>query len=117
MDAFAWGVIGAVSGVVGAAAAIVFGLIPLLRERQERKAIQPARPARSYLPEPGISRYRYCQRCGYEFAGATVKQYCTYKSACDRRLREPGYRVPKGRTQNMEIRKATLAAGPESGPQ
>lgn len=36
MDAFAWGVVGSVAGVVGAAAAIVFGLIPLLRERRER---------------------------------------------------------------------------------
>ena len=75
------------------------------------------RLARPYLPEPGISRYRYCERCGYEFAGKTVKQYCTYRSACDRRVREPGYRVPKGRTQNMEIRNATLAASPESGTQ
>lgn len=75
------------------------------------------RLARSYLPEPGVTRYKHCQRCGYEFAGETVKQYCTFRSACDRRLREPGYRIPKGRTQNMEIRNATLAASPESGPQ
>jgi len=33
VDAFAWSVIGSVAGVLGAAAAIVFGLIPLLRER------------------------------------------------------------------------------------
>jgi hypothetical protein len=32
VDAFAWGVIGSVAGVVGAVAAIVFGLIPLLRD-------------------------------------------------------------------------------------
>lgn len=31
MDAFAWGVVGSVAGVVGAAAAIVFGLVPLLQ--------------------------------------------------------------------------------------
>jgi hypothetical protein len=42
MDAFAWGVIGSVAGVVGAAAAIVFGLIPLLRNRQEGKKAPPA---------------------------------------------------------------------------
>ena len=41
MDAFAWGVIGSVAGVVGAAAVIVFGLIPLLRERQHRKEVPP----------------------------------------------------------------------------
>ena len=35
MDAFAWGVVGSVAGVVGAAAAIVFGLIPLLQRRKE----------------------------------------------------------------------------------
>jgi len=35
MDAFAWGVVGSVAGVVGAAAAIVFGLVPLLRDRRK----------------------------------------------------------------------------------
>ena len=35
MDAFAWTVVGSVAGVVGAAAAIVFGLIPLLQRRKE----------------------------------------------------------------------------------
>jgi hypothetical protein len=42
VDAFAWRVIGSVAGVVGAAAAIVFGLIPLLRNRQEGKKVRPA---------------------------------------------------------------------------
>ncbi|MGO9083569.1 MAG: hypothetical protein ACLQDY_31850, partial [Streptosporangiaceae bacterium] len=41
MNAFAWSVVGSVAGVVGAAAAIVFGLIPLL---QRRKAEIPAGP-------------------------------------------------------------------------
>ena len=34
MDAFAWTVVGSLAGVVGAAAAIVFGLIPLLRRKK-----------------------------------------------------------------------------------
>ena len=38
-DGFAWGVIGSVAGVVGAAAAIIFGLIPLLRERHQPKKV------------------------------------------------------------------------------
>jgi hypothetical protein len=41
VDAFAWGVVGSVAGVVGAAAAVVFGLLPLLRDRQARKEIAP----------------------------------------------------------------------------
>ena len=34
VDAFAWSVVGSVAGVVGTAAAIVFGLIPLLQRRK-----------------------------------------------------------------------------------
>jgi biopolymer transport protein ExbB/TolQ len=35
VDAFAWGIVGSVAGVVGAAAALVFGLVPLIRGRRE----------------------------------------------------------------------------------
>ena len=41
MDGFAWTVIGSVAGVVGAAAAIVFGLVPLLAARRRAGAAQP----------------------------------------------------------------------------
>jgi tetratricopeptide (TPR) repeat protein len=41
VDAFVWGVIGSAAGIAGAVAAIVFGLIPLLRERKEGKEIPP----------------------------------------------------------------------------
>jgi hypothetical protein len=74
------------------------------------------RLAPSYSEKPGGPLNECCQRCGYQFAGPTVQEICAVKSACDRRLREPGYRVPKGRKQNMMIRDATLAAHPELGP-
>lgn len=72
-------------------------------------ATRPARPAAPWTSTTGQLQ-EYCQRCGYPFAGATIQKYCAVKAACDRRLREPGYRVPKGRQQNMAIRAATLAA-------
>jgi hypothetical protein len=52
VDAFAWGVIGSVAGVVGAAAAVVFGLLPLLRDRQARREIAPV-PAAAEAPVAG----------------------------------------------------------------
>ena len=48
------GVVGSVAGVVGAAAAVVFGLLPLLRDRQARKEISlVAAPAAGWVPAAG----------------------------------------------------------------
>jgi serine/threonine protein kinase len=59
--------------------------------------------------------HNHCQRCGYPFGHAIRQRLCAVQAACDRRLREPGYRVPGGRTQDMAIRNATIAAHPELG--
>jgi hypothetical protein len=69
-------------------------------------------------PQPNSDRplYEYCQRCGYPFGGATTQEVCNVRTACDRRLREPGYRVPDGRDQNLAIWEATMTAHPELGP-
>jgi hypothetical protein len=54
VDAFAWGVIGSVAGVVGAAAVIVFGLIPLLQRRQAVRQTQAE--AEDYALPVGFSK-------------------------------------------------------------
>jgi hypothetical protein len=60
--------------------------------------------------------FTHCQRCGYPFGAPVRQEFCGVKQACDRRLREPGYRVPKGREQDLAIRNATIANHPELGP-
>lgn len=76
----------------------------------------------SILPDDSSERvtdgqlYDHCQRCGYPFGQAVRQKFCEVQAACDQRLREPGYRVPQGRTQDLTIRNATIAAHPELGP-
>jgi tetratricopeptide (TPR) repeat protein len=53
VDAFGWGVVGSVAGVVGAAAAVVFGLLPLLRERRERQVLPVPSAAEGGAPVAG----------------------------------------------------------------
>jgi hypothetical protein len=59
--------------------------------------------------------FTHCQRCGYPFGAPIRQEFCNVRQACDRRLREPGYRVPKGRTQDLAIRNATIGKHPELG--
>src|SRR5450755_2057190 len=85
-------------------------------------------PRNAAQPEPGSALrnnslqhmadgqlYDHCQRCGYPFGMPVKQKFCAVQAACDRRLREPGYRVPKGRRQDMTIRNATIAAHPDLG--
>jgi hypothetical protein len=67
-------------------------------------------------PNGGRPLYEHCQRCGYPFGRLTTQKVCNVRAACDRRLQEPGYRVPEGREQNLTIREATITAHPELGP-
>jgi hypothetical protein len=60
--------------------------------------------------------FTHCQRCGYPFSAPIRQEFCNVRQACDRRLREPGYKVPKGRTQDLAIRNATIRKHPELGP-
>jgi hypothetical protein len=83
----------------------------------------PAHSTASTAPNADLLRewaeqglFTHCQRCGYPFGALIRQEFCNVGQACDRRLREPGYRVPKGRQQDLAIRNATIAEHPEFGP-
>jgi hypothetical protein len=62
-----------------------------------------------------LGLFTNCQRCGYPFGAQIRQEFCNVRQACDRRLRDPGYRVPKGRAQDLTIRNATIAKHPQLG--
>jgi hypothetical protein len=80
---------------------------------------EPVVPASNWekaIPLSGSHRrglFTHCQRCGYPFGAPIRREFCNVRQACDRRLREPGYRVPKGRSQDLSIRNATISKHPE----
>jgi hypothetical protein len=47
--------------------------------------------------------YEFCVRCGFPFREATTQSVCTYSGACDKRLSDPSYRVPRGRLSAVEV--------------
>ena len=63
---------------------------PVASANNSAKAVPPRRSE-----APGL--FTHCQRCGYPFGAPIRREFCNVRQACDRRLREPGYRVPKGR--------------------
>jgi hypothetical protein len=80
--------------------------------------VDPARNGEKTISLGGSGRrgvFTHCQRCGYPFGAPIRQEFCNVREACDRRLREPGYRVPKGRTQDLAIRNATIKKHPELG--
>jgi serine/threonine protein kinase len=102
------------------------GLADLLATLGSKDSVAPiSRPRSSFERAPDgtptrgtrqseIKRplYEHCQRCGYPFGKPLAQQFCKVRAACDRRIREPGYRVPEGRTQDLAIRDATIAMHP-----
>jgi hypothetical protein len=91
----------------------------LLTEGAGNLAGDPKQPSSSARSGSRMTSalFTHCQRCGYPFGAAIQQKFCAVPQACDRRLREPGYRVPKGRTQDLSIRDATIAGHPELAAQ
>src|SRR5690242_10722258 len=58
-------------------------------------------------PEGGLQS-GYCTRCGYPFASRSGQRVCHVRPACDRRLRDPTYRVPADRLAAVEVRAREL---------
>ena len=53
----------------------------------------------------GEQAHAYCTRCGFPFADPTRQQdVCNYPTACEKRLRDPTYRVPPDRLADVEVR-------------
>ena len=52
----------------------------------------------------GQQLHTHCKRCGYPFDAPTTQEVCNVRDACDRRLRDPSYRVPLGRLAAIEER-------------
>lgn len=47
--------------------------------------------------------HEYCMRCGFPFKEATTQEVCNSTEACDKRLSDPSYRVPRGRLSAVEV--------------
>jgi hypothetical protein len=108
VDAFAWGVVAAVAGVVGAAAAIVFGVIPLVRARRNK-------PVNQYIPTYIESQHRSAVPApGSVIVGVVPRRAPAFqrRAELDTRLGEsgPGVTVVRAVTGMRGVGKTQLAA-------